>query len=466
MKRIACLLIIALLGSGAGQTLRAQEAGQAQPARSLEELLRLVEQGRTRDAQLQRQRLEEFRAEVERQDEILAQRRARLAELEAMSARLEDRFQAREQEIARLEEQLNQRLGSLKEMFGVLQQVAGDTRSVFNASVISSQYPGREAFLAELIEKAGSSAKLPSIEEIEHLWFEIQREATVAGTVQRYVAPVTTVSGEVADREVVRVGAFNVISGEEYLHFVPETGRLGELARQPADRHLDAAGEFFAAQGEGFAPFWIDPSRGSLLSLLIQTPSLAERIEQGGTIGYLIIALGVVALLLTLERLLVLHSVDSRIRRQIKDATPRDDNPLGRIMATYQKYRTTDKETLELRLGEAIVQETPRISRFLPVLKIIAVVAPLLGLLGTVTGMINTFQAITLFGAGDPQVMAGGISQALVTTVLGLCVAVPTVLLHTLVNTRSRRIVQTLEERAVGIVAQHAEEQNRGRGTA
>jgi len=90
-------------------------------------------------------------------------------------------------------------------------------------------------------------------------------------------------------------------------------------------------------------------------------------------------------------------------------------------------------------------------------LKIIAVVAPLLGLLGTVTGMIITFQAITLFGTGDPKLMAGGISTALVTTVQGLCVAIPTVLLHTLVASRARRLNQILEEQAAGMVAVQSE---------
>ena len=126
-------------------------------------------------------------------------------------------------------------------------------------------------------------------------------------------------------------------------------------------------------------------------------------------------------------------------------------------MAAYEQFKSVDRETLELKLAEAIAQETPSLQRFLALLKIIGVVAPLLGLLGTVTGMINTFQAITLFGTGDPKMMAGGISQALVTTVLGLVVAIPIVLLHTLVSSRSKRIAQVIEERAIGVMAEHSE---------
>ena len=113
--------------------------------------------------------------------------------------------------------------------------------------------------------------------------------------------------------------------------------------------------------------------------------------------------------------------------------------------------------TLELKLAEAVLSEPPKLEQGLTLLKIIAAVAPLMGLLGTVTGMIITFQAITIFGAGDPKAMAGGISSALVTTVLGLLVAIPTVLLHTVVNGRSQRIIHVLNEQATGIVAEHSE---------
>jgi biopolymer transport protein ExbB len=84
-------------------------------------------------------------------------------------------------------------------------------------------------------------------------------------------------------------------------------------------------------------------------------------------------------------------------------------------------------------------------------------VAPLMGLLGTVTGMIQTFQVITLYGAGDPKMMAGGISQALITTVLGLVVAIPMVLIHTLVGGQSRKIINIINSQSAGIVAQHSE---------
>jgi biopolymer transport protein ExbB len=471
VKKITTGLLIgtyALVFSVVALTAPVQAADS--PAQSLDALLELVQQGRARDAREQQQRLSEFRSQVAEQDRLVREKRSDIARLEQRSAQLEDEFRQREQVIAQREQALNERLGSLREMFGVLQQVAGDVRGIVDSSVTSSQFPERDVFLGELIDKAGSSSSLPSIEEIERLWFEMQREATQSGKVLRYDAPVVNIDGQREQREVIRIGAFNVLSDGRYLNYDAERDALVELARQPAGRYLSTAEAYGdATVGNALQPVWIDPSRGSLLSLLIQTPDLRERINQGGTVGYIIIALGLFALLLAMERMITLGMISKRMNKQMRQDAAADDNPLGRVMIAYDKHQNTDKETLELRLGEAIIQEQPRLTRFLPILKIVSVVAPLLGLLGTVTGMINTFQAITLFGTGDPKLMAGGISQALVTTVLGLAVAIPAVLLHTVVNGRSKRLVQVLEERAVGIIAGHEEltgEETAGAGNA
>jgi biopolymer transport protein ExbB len=180
-------------------------------------------------------------------------------------------------------------------------------------------------------------------------------------------------------------------------------------------------------------------------------------VDQGGTVGYIILALGAIGLLIALERFVSLTLMGAKVKRQLKHTEARGDNPLGRVMAVQDKYPQVDTETLELKLSEAILREIPSITRNLTFIKIISVVAPLMGLLGTVTGMINTFQAITLFGTGDPKLMAGGISQALVTTVLGLVVAIPMTLLFAQLNTRSRSIVHVLQEQASGIIAERSE---------
>ncbi|MCB1749795.1 MAG: MotA/TolQ/ExbB proton channel family protein [Gammaproteobacteria bacterium] len=426
---------------------------------NLDALLEKVKAGRVQDAKENAARLEKFKADKAAQARLLEQARGERSQGEARSHELETAFEENDQQLVELEAQLKERLGSLKELFGVLQQAAGDARGQFENSLTHVQFPERIEFLNELAQKMGQTNRLASMEEIERLWFELQREMTETGKVVRFPAKVITLDGAEVEKDVVRVGAFNVVADGKYLSFVPETGNLIELGRQPAARYVDRIPELTSATS-GYHPFALDPSRGQILSLLIQAPSLRERIDQGGVVGYVTIGLGVLGLLIALERLLVLTVTGMRVRLQARNPDKPGNNPLGRVLKVYHDNPKADVETLELKLSEAILRETPRINRLLMFLKIIAVVAPLLGLLGTVTGMIITFQAITLFGTGDPKLMAGGISTALITTVIGLCVAIPIVLLHTLVSTRARRLTQILEEQAAGLVAAQSEQRH------
>ena len=436
--------------------LIAGTAALAQETLSLDTLLETVKTGRAQDAKENAARLAAFKANKAEQQNLLGQAQAARSAGEARSKELEAEFEANDLRVVELDAALKERLGSLKELFGVLQQAAGDARGQFEASLTQVQYPERSEFLTQLAQKMGQTSKLASLEEIEQLWFELQREMTESGKVVRFKAPVVTADGSEVEQDVIRVGAFNVVANGKYLQFVPETGRLLELGRQPQQRYLDRVAQLESAN-DGTAAFALDPSRGQILSLLVQAPSLRERIDQGGVVGYVIIGLGVLALLIALERLVTLTLTSTRVRMQARKLDQPGNNPLGRVLKVYHDNPAADVETLELKLSEAILRETPKINRLLMFLKIIAVVAPLLGLLGTVTGMIITFQAITLFGTGDPKLMAGGISQALVTTVLGLCVAIPTVLMHTLVTSRARRLNQVLEEQAAGMIAVQSE---------
>ncbi len=426
-------------------------------AKSLDELLRMVQQGRTQESAEHREREQRFAAAKAQQQSMLREAQQRKQQLERRSNQLETIFDRNEIRTSDLTETLDTRLGSFKELFGVLQQVAGDTRGQLDNSITSAQFSDRGEFMTELAATLGSTSRLASMDDIERLWFELQREMTESGKVVRFTTTVTTTEGEKVEQEVVRVGTFNIIADGKYLQFIPETGAVLELPRQPQSRFVKTTSKVLNASGTDPVAFGIDPSRGSILRLLVQAPNLQERIAQGGLIGYLIIALGALALLIALERLVVLGIEGRKVLNQLKNSKPDANNSLGRVLTTAEKYQNTDLETLELKMGEAIIKEAPKLSRGLLFLKIIAVVAPLMGLLGTVTGMINTFQAITLFGTGDPKLMAGGISQALVTTVLGLSVAIPTVLLHTVVTGRSRRIINVLESESTGIVAEHAE---------
>ena len=457
-------ILAALVTSGVLLSPAQFAVGQAQEpdeAKSLSELLELVERGRIRDSEEFRAREREFEAQKAEQERLVREARERRQALESTSERLESDFEENELEIGALNQQLNDELGELRELFGVVQLVAGDAASQFENSLTSLQFEGRREFLMDLSERMGQSARIASVSELEQLWFELQREATELGKVVRMPMEVVGVDGNRSTRDVVRVGAFNVVADGKYLAYEPSTGALAELVRQPdQSRFIRSTSSIVNAQ-DGFAPFGIDVTRGQILELLIQQPTLRERVAQGAEIGYLIIALGILGLLLAGERLITLSILNRKVSAQLKNVDePKTNNPLGRVLKVYADNKQTDVETLELKLSEAIMKETPKLQRFLLFLKIISVVAPLMGLLGTVTGMIQTFQAITLFGTGDPTLMAGGISQALVTTVLGLVVAIPIVLLHTVVSGRSRRIINILQEQSAGIVAQHSESEN------
>lgn len=432
---------------------------QAQQAQSLAELLERVRQGTTEDNREHDARLQEFRQRQAEQTRLLQQARQEKANQEARSEQLENTYDENDLLIADVQQQLDERLGSLSELFGVLQQVAGDARSTFDNSLTNIEFPDRSEFLSALAEKMGGS-ELATIEEIERIWFELQREATEVGKIKRLPnTTIITASGEQKVEDIVRVGAFNLAADGRYLEHNVETNSVRELQRQPSEgRFINSTSALLEAQpGDPMVRFGLDVTRGQLLSLLIRQATFREQIDQGGVPGYIIIILGFIGVLLSIERFIALSIAGRKVSAQLKRDTASDKNPLGRVLMVYQANRSVDTETLELKLGEAILKETPSLQRGILFIKVISVVAPLLGLLGTVVGMINTFQAIMLYGAGDATRMAGGISQALVTTMLGLYVAIPTVLLHTIVNGRSRKIVQILQEQSAGLVAAQAE---------
>ncbi|WP_420834816.1 DUF3450 family protein [Pseudidiomarina sediminum] len=428
----------------------------AQEPVNLDQLLQQLKEGKFAQSQENQAREARFRSQAAEQEQILRDAIAKRDRLEALSSRLETEFEANETELANLEDALTQRMGSLKELFGVLQQVAGDTASNLQNSYVSVEYPGRSEQLSDLAQKMGSSAKLASIEEIESVWYALQQEMTESGKVSKFDTTVTLASGEKVTKPVVRVGTFNMVADGNYLELIPGTDAVAELVRQPGSRYLSTV-EALEAGDKSPVRFALDPTGGSILGLLVQAPSIGERIDQGSTVGYIILGLGLIGLLIALERFVTLTLMGGKVKRQLKQQKAQQDNPLGRVMLVQDKYPNADTETLELKLSEAILREVPKITRNLTFIKIISVVAPLLGLLGTVTGMINTFQAITLFGTGDPKLMAGGISQALVTTVLGLVVAIPMTLLFATLNTRSKNLVHVLQEQASGIIAERSE---------
>src|SRR5690606_38893932 len=317
-----------------------------------------VRLGRQRDARENSERLQEFKKEKANQQAIFNELKAEEKRQENLSEQNEKKFEENELSINGLQERLTERLGSLKELFGVLQQVSSDAQAQFYGSLIQLQYPERDEYLANFSKKMGQTTELPSIEEIERLWFELQREMTESGKIVRRTQSVVTRSGEELQQEVIRVGTFNIISEGKYLQFIPETGRVLEYARQPASRYLAGAKAISEGDDELVA-LTIDPARGQLLSLLVAAPDLRERIAQGGIIGYVILALGALAVVIALTRYVILFTIQQKISHQIKQPGNIGNNPLGRILDEYTSHKERDLETLELKMGEAVMREIP-----------------------------------------------------------------------------------------------------------
>jgi biopolymer transport protein ExbB len=425
-----------------------------------QELLEVVRQGQFADTRAQRNRESRFRNEKNKQAKFLADAKKERARLEREAARLEVKFESNEALLVVAEEQLRERLGSLNEIFGHLAGTSTEARQVFETSITAAQFgKDREEFLTNLGKKMSVGIQLASIAELEQLWFELQREINAGGEVAKFTTDVITIDGTVESREVVRVGNFNAVSDGQYLSYAPSRGMYQELPSQPAGRYTGTTSDILEADSFP-SQFAIDPTGpqgGSLLASLISMPSTLERLTLGGPVGTILMVIGVLSTILFVWRFNSLWGLRAGVRSQAESSTLSDDNALGRILKIAEDDKDSSTETLELKMAEQILKERPAIEGLNWVLKIVSVVAPLMGLFGTIIGMIETFTMITLFGTGDPKTMASGISVALVTTWLGLMVAIPTTFMYATVNNFSKGILGTIEESSTGMAAKRSE---------
>lgn len=425
------------------------QASASSPVQNINELLERVRTDRQGERSFLRAREQEFVQKLNEREAMLRRAKQELARVEARARELQGVYEKNETEIGELQSELRVAVGTLGELFGVVNQISGDLSAQVRNSIVSAQIPGREDFLARM----SRMDELPTISELEQLWFELQREMTETQRVVTFDSEVVLTNGEKRSQPVTRVGAFNLLSNGRYLVYESETNQILQLDRQPPGHLLSTARRLERGGENDLIKFGLDPSRGTLLAILVDSPGLRERINQGGVVGYILIVLLLIGLGISIERMVVLTKEEKRLRAQLDSETIDTNNPIGQLKDIFKKYSSQSTETLESKMNEAIIKYLPRVERGIGTIKIFAAVGPLLGLLGTVTGMIGTFQAITLFGTGDPQLMAGGISMALITTVMGLIVAIPLLLLHTVVSTRSKRIVQLLEEESAGLIA-------------
>ena len=459
MKKL--YIIPALLFSLSGIVYAQDATEEAVEVSTVEALLALVKEGKTQEQAVNSQREQSFLANKNKQASILAAEKRELARQEKIADTLEAEYKKNEGILRVKEEAYQKELGSLVELFGHLQSSAGEAAVQFSGSLTGAQYgQDRVKFLNALTGKMSETTELPTIREIEGLWYELQREMVASGQVVSFTTNVIDVDGETSECNVTRIGLFNAVCDGKYLEYATSKGQYAFLPRQPAGRYTKTADKVGDAEVGEQVKFGIDPTGptgGSLLANLIQTPSLLERAQQGREVGYAIIAVGIIAVMFAFFKLYSLYMIGTAVRKQANQEAADSSNPLGRVLKVGKDNFEKDIDTLELKLAEAIMAERPAIEQGIGFIKIISVIAPLAGLLGTVTGMIVTFQMITLYGTGDPKLMAGGISQALVTTVLGLLVAIPTSLLHSFTQSSARGIVSILEEQSTGILAERAQ---------
>ena len=394
-------------------------------------------------------RLNKFLSDKNKQQSLLDNMKYKLTLEERRSERLTKQYEDNDSELSDLEEQLTLKLGSFGELFGIVRQTAGESKGQFMLSLTNIEFPDRIDFLGDLAER--KSLDLPTTEELERLWYEILNELNQSGKVKSYNTDILTKSGELVNQDVLRIGVFNSVSNGDYLNLVAEQNLLEYLAKQP-ERSIRRSAKKLQ-NSDDYREVFIDPTRGSLLTKLIDRDTWLERINAGGFVGYVIIIILTLGLVMGAMRFKFLNEESKSINKELETNNFSDDSILGKLNSIYSKYSGNNPEDLESQLEDILAKATPPLEKNLSVIKLLAAVAPLLGLLGTVIGMIETFQAITLFGTGDPKLMAGGISQALVTTMLGLIAAVPLLFVHNILDSRSRAISQIYEEQAIGLLA-------------
>ena len=449
MKRIINLYLLPIILITSIQ-VSSQEVtlSEAVEVTDIEQLLELVKDGATLRTEEDKKRLDSFNRSKQRQEKLLADARWLLKKESNREKRLTKQFEDNDSRLSDLEEQLNLKIGTLGELFGVVRQLSGDAKNTYSQSLTNLEFPSRIEFLGNLAERK----ELPKVDELERLWFELLNEMNASGKVSKFSSEVLDTSGNSSLYDVIRIGQFNAVADSNYLRFIPEEQSLEFLSKNP-DGSRSSLRKLSSFEEGDYIEFSIDPTRGSLLNLILQNPSVIERINQGGFVGYIILIILVSGLALGAFRFNFLYNSQKSLIKELDTGKFNDGSPLKEIDDVLKQKDKLDQDQLETKI-EAILSSTgPLYERSISSIKLLAAVAPLLGLLGTVIGMIGTFQAITLFGTGDPKLMAGGISQALVTTMLGLIAAVPLLFMHNQLDTRSREIIQIIEEEAIGKIA-------------
>ncbi|MDQ7042414.1 MAG: MotA/TolQ/ExbB proton channel family protein [Sulfurimonas sp.] len=412
----------------------------------------LLDVNKNTEAQLKMNKLREevFLKDLQKSKKLLRDIKLSLKKAKNRTKQLKETFKAQKVTIQNQNKELEKNTGTLKNLFAISKQEARDLSSLLKVSMTSTQLKNREKFLNEF----STSHSMPTINNLRKLWKLYIQEIIESGKTETYEAQVVDTLGIQNTSTVTRVGLFSAFDKNEYIRYDDSIGQFVKMMRQP--KGVSYVSQYYTTSNK-VTPILVDPTKGVLFHMLKEKATVMDRINQGGIIGYIILMLGILTIIYSIYKYITLVSANSKMNKQMKSSQIDTTNPLGRILAAFEKNKNKNIETIESKMDTAILKELPDIQSGLPMIKLVAAVAPLLGLLGTVTGMIETFQSITLFGTGDPKLMAGGISQALMTTVLGLVVAIPILFIYNVVQSKSKKIIEILTQQSSVLVAKQLE---------
>jgi len=377
-------------------------------------------------------RINKFLDLIDEREGMLAKAKNDLRLENERNTRLEKEFEENEKVLAELEERLQIKIGVLGELFGVARQFAGELLSSSESAYTFTEFPERGDKLKEI-----GKIQVHSIEELEVLWLEYFNEIVASGEVKEFKSKIINSKGDSFEDNIIRYGLFSASYKSEFIKPINELNGFELLQRQPEKSILRNLKRH--QRSDEYKTASIDPTRGFLLSLYLDKAGWIERIAQGKSVGFIIILIGIIGVAFSSYKIYFLNES----KKILEDSS--QTNVIQDMIDNIKKAKSyQSKENI---IDELISNYSSKLDWGVSWIKFVAAVAPLLGLLGTVIGMIETFQAITLFGTGDPKQMAGGISQALITTMLGLMVAAPLLGFYTYISDRVNTLVQIVEEK-------------------
>lgn len=416
-------------------------------ADAVDDILLKVKQNAQDHQKIDRMREKHFLQDIAKAKADIKRLEKAVAEEKSHTKQLQQHFKRNKTKLKETKALIDKKSESLKAFFADIRQESKNFSSLIQSSMTSAQYPKRLALLNKL-QKADEAPELIDIRKFWELYLE---EIIASGKVATFQTQVINENGKTVPREVTRVGLFTAYDANNYLSFDDKLKLFVTLQKQPNSNALDYISE--PLDSHQLKHYLIDPTRGVLFSMLKERASVTDRIKQGGIIGYVILTLGAITALFALYKYIILFQTSRAVQKQLRTKKIDTRNPLGRILNVFKKHKKKDILTIESKLDTAILKELPTLQFGLSMIKLVAGVAPLLGLLGTVTGMIETFQSITLFGTGDPKLMAGGISQALMTTVLGLVVAIPLLFVYSILSAQAKKIMEIITQQSSALVS-------------